>query len=459
MASVVVVGGGLAGLATALFTGRRGHEVVVVERGAPPPDGSADALAHWGRRGVAQAHFAHYFKARSTRVVREEAADLLKVLRDAGIPLSPADFGPGLEDDAGMDSRRLVYEGVLRRYVEREPRVTVVAGAVRGYLADRSTPDRIIGVRLIGGTEITADLVVDAGGRRSVSGRWLREAGLAGLAVDEVASNQHYFTRHYRLRDGHPRPANVPLVVRLPYAAVLVFGGDNGTFSLAVALSTRDPLTARVRDPDVFDRFLSALPVTAAWLEHADPVSEVHVMAGVSNRRRRLVVDGRPVATGVVLVGDTALYTNPALGHGVSLSFWMAQRAAASVERFVADPAAAAVDYQAWVDDLPGRWFEMQVAVDRAASRQFTAGLNGAGLLPPADDNGRFTAALEVLRRSHDQINQVVNRVNHLLESPSVLHDDRGLSAKVEAYLAAAPAWSAGEGPLPRRAFESLVAG
>ena len=81
MASVVVIGGGLAGLATALFTSRRGHEVVLVERGAPPPDGSADALAHWDRRGVAQAHFAHYFRARSTRVVREEATDLLKVSR------------------------------------------------------------------------------------------------------------------------------------------------------------------------------------------------------------------------------------------------------------------------------------------------------------------------------------------------------------------------------------------
>lgn len=459
MASVIVVGGGLAGLATALFTGRRGHEVVVVERGAPPPDGSADALAHWDRRGVAQAHFAHYFKARSTRVVREEAADLLKVLRDAGITPSPADFGPGLEDDAGMDSRRLVYEGVLRRYVEREPWVTLEAGAVRGYLADRSTPDRITGVRLADGTEITADLVVDAGGRRSVSGRWLREAGLDGLAVDEVASNQHYFTCHYRLRDGHPRPVSVPLVVPLPYGAVLVFGGDNGTFSLAVSLSARDPLTSRVRDPDVFDRFLSALPVTAAWLEHSDPVSEVHVMAGLSNRRRRLVVDGRPIATGLVLVGDTALYTNPALGHGASLSFWMAQRAAASVERFVADPAGAAVDYQVWVDDLPGRWFEMQVAADRAADRQFTAGLSGAGYLPPADGNGRFSAAVMALRQEDDHLNRMVNRVNHLLDNPSVLRADPAVMAKVEAYLATGPASPPDEGPLPRRAFESLVAG
>lgn len=195
MASVVVVGGGMAGLATALFSGRRGHDVVVVERGTGPPDGAADELAGWDRRGVAQAHFAHYFKARSTRVIREEVPDLLELLRETGVAPSSADFGPGLEDDLALDARRLVYEGVLHRFVGREPRVTLVAGTVRGYLADQSArPARITGVRLADGTEITADLVMDAGGRRSVSGRWLREAGLDGLAIDEVASNQHYLT-------------------------------------------------------------------------------------------------------------------------------------------------------------------------------------------------------------------------------------------------------------------------
>jgi 2-polyprenyl-6-methoxyphenol hydroxylase-like FAD-dependent oxidoreductase len=454
VARVTVVGGGMAGLATALFSARRGHEVVVVERGAPPPAGSADELAAWDRSGVAQAPFAHFFKARSTRVVREEAPDLLEALTDLGIGRSAMSFGPGYENDAALDSRRLVYEGVLYRAVERESGVTLVPGSVRGYLVRGW---RVTGVRLADGTEIIADLVVDAGGRRSASGRWLREAGLDALVVEEEASNRHYFTRHYRLREGHPRPSEAPIVQPLPYGVLLVFGGDNGTFSIAASLSADDPLRSRVQDPEVYERVLGAVPLTASWLEHADPVSDLHVMAGLSNRRRRIVDDGRPVVQGLALVGDTALYTNPALGHGVSLSFWMAQRLAESVERFVTDPVGACVDYEAWVGGVLGQWFDQQVAADRDATRQFAAGLRGEGFLPPHDGTGRRAAAIMALRRQDEEVNHLASRVAHLLEMPSSLRDDPTIAARVEAYLAGEPSFLAGEGPLSRKAFEALV--
>jgi hypothetical protein len=42
-------------------------------------------------------------------------------------------------------------------------------------------------------------------------------------------------------------------------------------------------------------------------------------MAGIEDRRRRFVVDARPVATGLVAVGDAAACTNPSLGRGVSI--------------------------------------------------------------------------------------------------------------------------------------------
>jgi hypothetical protein len=42
-------------------------------------------------------------------------------------------------------------------------------------------------------------------------------------------------------------------------------------------------------------------------------------MAGLEDRYRRLVVDGVPVATGVVAVGDARACTNPSLGRGASI--------------------------------------------------------------------------------------------------------------------------------------------
>jgi 2-polyprenyl-6-methoxyphenol hydroxylase-like FAD-dependent oxidoreductase len=42
-------------------------------------------------------------------------------------------------------------------------------------------------------------------------------------------------------------------------------------------------------------------------------------MAGLEDRHRSLVVDGIPVATGVVAVGDAWACTNPSLGRGASI--------------------------------------------------------------------------------------------------------------------------------------------
>jgi phytoene dehydrogenase-like protein len=42
MTRIVVIGGGLGGLAAALFSARHGHEVVLLERDAGPPEGTAD---------------------------------------------------------------------------------------------------------------------------------------------------------------------------------------------------------------------------------------------------------------------------------------------------------------------------------------------------------------------------------------------------------------------------------
>jgi flavin-dependent dehydrogenase len=59
-------------------------------------------------------------------------------------------------------------------------------------------------------------------------------------------------------------------------------------------------------------------PWTAPGL--ADPITKVESMARLRNRIRRVVVDGEPVATGVIVVGDAAMATNPWYGKGCSLA-------------------------------------------------------------------------------------------------------------------------------------------
>jgi hypothetical protein len=56
----------------------------------------------------------------------------------------------------------------------------------------------------------------------------------------------------------------------------------------------------------------------AHWLD-GEPITGIDVIAGIEDRYRRLVVDGRAVATGAVAVADAWACTNPSLGRGAAI--------------------------------------------------------------------------------------------------------------------------------------------
>jgi hypothetical protein len=64
---------------------------------------------------------------------------------------------------------------------------------------------------------------------------------------------------------------------------------------------------------------LRSFPLVAHWAD-GDPLDEeVAVMAKIEDRIRSFVVDGAPVATGVLPVADAWACTNPSLGRGATL--------------------------------------------------------------------------------------------------------------------------------------------
>jgi flavin-dependent dehydrogenase len=73
-----------------------------------------------------------------------------------------------------------------------------------------------------------------------------------------------------------------------------------------------------LREPAVFDRVLAHYPLATHWRD-GEAISDVDAMAGIEDRCRQLMVDGQPVATGVVAVGDAWACTNPSLGRGTSM--------------------------------------------------------------------------------------------------------------------------------------------
>ena len=72
---IIVVGGGIAGLGTALACARDGHEVIVLERDDTPMPADADAAFAWERTGAPQVRHSHAFLARLRNLLRKGASN------------------------------------------------------------------------------------------------------------------------------------------------------------------------------------------------------------------------------------------------------------------------------------------------------------------------------------------------------------------------------------------------
>lgn len=442
---------------------RRGHVVTIVERDGPPTGSSPDDDAqHWARPGASQSHQSHLLLGRARRVLAEESPDVIDEFIARGIRQAPAAVGAGLLDgEYFLMSRRLVAEATLRRIVEREPGVRILSGdaVVALEVAASGTIPIATGVILASGTVLTAPLVVDAGGRRSALPSWLALVG-ARPPIDQIQEcGFFYTTRYFRVRPGCTAPTTpVPAVLTLDYSTVLVFGADNGTFSISMTLSTHDPLRSRLRDPDCHTRFLKAVPTAAPWMAVGDPISDISTMSRIENRRRNLVDDDGPIIGGVVALGDAALHTNPTLGRGISLAFWHAQHLAKVAGTATDDPVGFVQNFHNWTTGHLGVWFDTQVAADAAGLARLDAGLRGERLPPSDDPVSRFLVAAFVSAEHDSVVGNAVTAMVHLLKSPTETLGDPAVASRIQQYLETNPDLERKPDVPSRREFEAIAA-
>jgi 2-polyprenyl-6-methoxyphenol hydroxylase-like FAD-dependent oxidoreductase len=339
MAEIVVVGGGLVGHCSAMLLAADGHSVTVFERDPEPPPGSADeAWNDWTRRGVNQFHMLHYFLPRFRAIVERDLPDVAAALdADGALRFNPLEAVPeqvsggrreGDDRHQALTGRRPMVEAAVERVGAATPGVTVHRGvAVGGFLTgDRrgSAPPHVVGVVTDDGSEHHADLVVDAGGRRSAVPSWLDALGARPVLEQRDDCGFVYYGRHFRSTDGsHPPLFGPPLQ---PYDSVstLTLPADNGTWGVGLITSARDAVMRPCRDADTWTQVVGSFPLVAHWID-AEPITDVAVMAGIEDRQRAFVVDGVPVATGVVAVGDAWACTNPSIGRGCTIGLMHAE--------------------------------------------------------------------------------------------------------------------------------------
>lgn len=382
MTDAVVVGAGVGGLGCALALARAGCRVTLVERDTVSMPGSPEAaFAAWRRRGAPQTRHSHAFLARLRNLLRDRSPEVLSALLGAGATevdftrhpppaLVPLARVPADADLVGLACRRTTFEWVLRRHALSLPAVTLLPGSVEGLVAEPGPGGipRVTGVGLAGGTALAADLVVDAGGRRSPLPRWLAEVGCRPVPEAVEDTGIVYSSRFFRTTSTDDDPGAHGLVVGdLGYLKYAVFPGDNGTLSITYGVHADDAEMRGVLRPGPFTDTAALLPAVRPWMEpgRTQPISDVEVMAGLVNRRRRFVVDGLPLATGVFAVGDSSVCTNPLYGRGCSLAMVHAELLGDVVSGGLDDPVAAAVAFADATRVAIEPWYEAAVAQDR----------------------------------------------------------------------------------------------
>lgn len=419
---VAVVGGGVAGLGTALAASRAGHQVTVVERDATPMPESPDAAFAWDRRGAPQVRHSHAFLARVRNLLVDRAPDVYAKLLEAGatelrftdnLPPTLTDFEPRPGDErlCGLACRRTTFEWVLRRAVLDVPDVELVDGvavdglAAEALAADALTADGVLGsgsremfaVRGVRGRcaeggrpyELAADFVVDATGPRTSSPAWLRDIGVEEPPEMLAPSEIIYLSRFYRFRDAHDAPDTTgPVGGDLGYLKYAVFAADNATFSITFAVDAHDREIRALTDADLFERAASQIPAARPWVDgRANAITPVHAMAGLRNRRRWFVDterDDAPIVLGFAAVGDAHVCTNPLYGRGCSLALVHAYGLA---DRLHLPPGERERAFHRFTEAELDPWFRAAVQQDREARELATE-----GALATIDDSGNVDA-------------------------------------------------------------------
>ena len=331
---LIVVGGGIAGLSTALLLAGDGHSVTVLERDtAPPPVDAQEAWTEWERRGVSQFRMLHFFAPRFRRILEEELPQVVSALDAAGalrfnaMALIPDEMkgGPraGDEDFEAITGRRPVIEAVFGQVAAATPELTIRRGVgVEALLVGPDTGHgipHVVGVRTEGGEELHADLVIDATGRRSPLPRWLADIGAASPYEELDDSGFVYYGRHFRSDDGSLPAMFGPLLTPCGSVSVLTLPADHGTWGIGIIAGGGDTALRGLRHVDRWMEAVRRFPLAAHWTEGEPLDEEIAVMAKIEDRLRRLVVDGKPVVTGVLTVADSWACTNPSVGRGATI--------------------------------------------------------------------------------------------------------------------------------------------
>ena len=454
MGEVVIVGGSIGGLATALALAKHGVAVEVIE--ADDTASAPEQVPIDARPGVPQHANAHNFLALARVLLRDRAPEVLAAVRDAGAWENRfervfGDGGSGDDDLVAIACRRPIFEAALRSVVVNHPLVSCRHGRVTGI---EVTAGRARGVKVADGDTVEAAFVIDASGRRTLARQWVGEHADAPLDIDVRPCPVAGYALHFALKHGCDYPEGKWLLGpggSNGDVTGIVFLGDNRTFTTLLITAPRDEALAVLRNRDAYLRGAGALPVFQPWLERADCISDVQFMGGIRNVRHHWMRDGEPALLGVQPIGDALVHTNPQHGWGASLAIAQAFAFADAFAATPSDPREIARAFAATAGADAAERYEIACRFDEEFEALPTGTVNP---FEPSSALWHFVAVNGVAMFDREVAAALIRHA-HMLEPYDRLRENTEIVERVGARLGEVPPRTPG-GP-SREEFVSLI--
>ncbi len=339
----VVIGASIAGICAARVLSDFFDRVTVYERDDLPADPA-------NRSAVPQGKHLHLLLARGAEELEGHFPGLLDDMVAAGVPILEnrpdcIHFGAAghvlgttreLHDEftAYVPSRPHL-EWQIRRRMTAIPNVDVVQAGVSEPIFD-ATRQRVTGVRLDGGDEIPADLVVDAAGRGTRLPVWLEQWGFDRPPEANVEVGISYATHQLRIPDG---VITEKVVVAGAFAEQPLGLGmlcyEDGTWVLTTfGVAKTEPPHDFAGMCALADEIVP--PHIASAIRQAEPIGEVAFHKYPTSRWRRYHKLERFPA-GILPFGDAVASYNPTFGQGMTMTSLQASHLRRALESPGAD--------------------------------------------------------------------------------------------------------------------------